>query len=149
MLMFNQPRRRPLVLAIATMAALILACGGGDKGDGGEWEISELTLSTGEIYYAEVTGTVTLQDEFGAIYGTTAEVRYYEDDYETLITEISETIGEDLEDEGSKQSFELSSYEVYMLPALDGLDYVCVEFRADDSNYEDWEQIGCLEGTDD
>lgn len=146
---FNQLRRRPLVLTVATMAGFALACGGEDKGDGGVWQISELTLSTGEIYYAEVTGTVTLQDEFGALYGTTAEVRYYEDDYETLIDEVSSTIGEDLEDEGTAQAFEISSLYVYMLPALDGQDYVCASFRADDSDYEDWTELGCLEGSDD
>lgn len=152
MLMFNQPRRHPLVLTVATLAALILACSssddkGDDSGDDGnsfldpDYTISELRVEETSIGYIAVMGSITVNDDYSL--GTYAEVRFYQDEYETLIADTTEYIGEDLEEEGMKQAFEITYYEVYV-----GADYelVCATFRADDSDLEEWTEAGCMAG---
>jgi hypothetical protein len=120
----------------------------GSSGDGSlDWKVSGLSLGPDGLNYAEVSGTVTLQSALAG-YGTTAEVRFYQDEYQTLITSTTESIGNDLSDEGATQVFNISHYEVYVKPAISGYDKVCAEFRADQSNYDSWTQVGCLEGQD-
>lgn len=150
--------KHPLLGIISLLLVFTLACVGedtdkGESGDtggeeqGADWFISDLALQPDSLNYAAVTGVVTLEGDLTGI-GTTAEVRYYQDDYTTLIVATSETIGSDLEEIGTTQAFELTHYTVYVLPAIGGYDYVCASFRADDSNYEDWIEVGCLEGVE-
>lgn len=132
----------------AMLVLSILACSGGGSEDSAtasdaEWTINDLALAPDGLNYAEVSGKVTLQDDLAG-FGTTAEVRYYSDEYETLILETSETIGEDLEEPGTTQEFAITHYEVYVVPATGGYEKVCAEFRADDSTNEDWTQVGCM-----
>jgi len=124
-----------------------LACAGVGTDDSGSaadatWRVDDLDIGPDGLNYAVVSGTVTLQDDFAAS-GTTAEVRFYSDEYETLIVEDSDTIGGDLEDAGTTQEFSVQHFEVYVQPATGGYDRVCAEFRADDSNYEEWTEVGC------
>lgn len=137
-------------LRLAIPAALILisslACSGSGSddtaGSDATWLVEGLAIGSDSLNYAVVSGTVTLQDDF-ATAGTGAEVRFYSDEYETLIVEDSDTIGADLDDAGTTQEFSLQHYEVYVQPATGGYDRVCAEFRADDSNYEGWTEVGC------
>ena len=147
-----------------TRAALLSCCGffllvgcdlpsdtgssGGDSDSEGDsdadWQVAGLEIARDRLNYAEVSGTVTLQTSYAGL-GTQAEARYYEDEYQTLIVTGSDYVGGDLEEEGETQAFEITHYQVYVTPAIGGYDKVCAEFRADDSNFEDWKRVGCLE----
>lgn len=131
-------------VALVVLSSLACSGTGDDTGSGSEatWLVEGLTIGPDSLNYAVVSGTVTLQDDF-ATAGTGAEVRFYSDEYETLIVEDNDTIGADLDDAGTTQEFSLQHYEVYIQPAMGGYDRVCAEFRADDSNYEDWTEVGC------
>lgn len=150
--------KHPLLSIISLLLVFALACAGddagkGESGDTGEeeqeadWLVADLALVPDGLNYAAVTGVVTLQGDLAGA-GTMAEVRYYQDDYTTLITDTSKMIGSDLDEIGTTQAFELTHYTVYVLPAIGGYAYVCASFRADDSNYEDWTEVGCLEGSE-
>lgn len=141
-----------LPVTLGALSLSILACTGlDDTGAAAEtaataqadWTINELALAPNSLFYAEVSGTATLNQALAA-YGTTAEVRYFSDEYETLIEATSETIGGDLDEAGTTQEFAITHYKVYVEPAIDGYARVCAEFRADDSNLEDWTRAGCL-----
>jgi hypothetical protein len=110
---------------------------------GNDWRVDGLTIGRDGLNYAEVSGTVTLKASYAGL-GSVAEVRYYQDQYETLIVKTEQTIGGDLEDQGSTQSFQITQYQVYVTPATGGFQTVCAEFRADDSNYGNWTHVGCL-----
>ena len=130
--------------------ALFSACdfqddtGKSDLSDGGGWTVTGLSLGRDALNYAEVSGTITLDDSYAGI-GAQAEVRYYLDDYQTLIVATEQFIGGDLEESGQTQAFEITHYEVYVTPATGGYSKVCAEFRAEDSNHGTWERVGCLE----
>lgn len=143
-----RPRLTTLSGIVATMLLISLGCAaptGSDSSDpatDAEWGIDGLTLGPDSLNYAEVSGTVTMLDQYAG-FGTTAEVRYYSDDYETLIVSTERTIGGDLQEVGETQAFEITHYEVYVQPATGGYERVCAEFRADDSEAEDWTEVGC------
>jgi hypothetical protein len=111
-----------------------------------QWAVAGLTLAPDGLNYAVVSGTVSRMDVAGSG-GTRAEVRFFSDDYRTLIVAVEETIGADLEGGGMMQEFSLRHYEVYVRPATNGYERVCAMFRADGSNYEGWSVVGCLPET--
>lgn len=121
------------------------ASDGTSGGDNADWIVNDLQVGQDSLHYVVVGGTVTLNTSMAG-YGTLAEARFYSDDYKTLITDTSSLVGTDLDEEGTTQEFELSHYKVWILPSLDGYSHVCVEFRADDTQYPDWAQIGCIDG---
>jgi hypothetical protein len=132
-------------LPVTLLLLSSLACSGADDTGAAAdttWSVDGLAIGRDSLNYAVVSGTVTLQDDFAPA-GTGAEVRFYSDEYSTLIVADSDTIGRDLEGVGTTQAFEMSHYEVYVQPATGGYDRVCAEFRADDSNYEEWTEVGC------
>ena len=135
---------------IGLLAAVLLpACdvagdtGSEGSGDGDGWIVSDLVIDRDALNYAEVSGTVTLNRSYAG-FGAKAEVRYYEDDYQTLLVKTNDYIGGDLDETGQTQSFDITHYEVYVTPALGGYETVCAEFRADDSNHGGWTKVGCL-----
>jgi hypothetical protein len=133
-----QPRLAGAVLLLSCFIVLSLAC----VSDDGLWRVNELNIGRDSLNYAEVSGVVVLKEGFGG--GTTADVRYYDDGYNRLIVETSQTIGGDLEEIDTRQVFEITHYEVYVQPAMGGYERVCAEFRADNSNFSDWTQVGCI-----
>jgi hypothetical protein len=130
-------------MRLTTMSLLMIPLATACEQDA-EWTVEGLTLARDDLNYAEVSGTVTLESE-GDMFGTDAEVRYYSDQYETLIVKAEDIIGFDIEAEGESQLFQITHYEVYVEPAYGGFDGVCAEFRADNSNHTDWTRLGCLD----
>jgi hypothetical protein len=108
-----------------------------------EWHIEGLSLARDDFNHAEVSGTVTLE-RLGPGTGSWAEVRYYEDEYLTLIEQAGEFIGDDLREEGRAQVFRIIHYKAYLEPSNNGYERICAEFRADGSNYLTWTPLGCL-----
>ncbi len=139
---------KKLGIVLFSLIPIALACAGAsddsnDAGDAG-YVIKNLTVVETDLHYVEVEGKVELVDAWG---GTYADVRFYSDEYETLIVEESEMIGSDLEDPGDVQEFSIGHYQVWVLPAYDGYSTVCAEFRADDSSFGDWTEVGCISGS--
>ena len=131
-----------LILAVA---AFSLACAGGGYSDTGPFDyyIEGLTIERDGLNYATITGVIEMQES--TLAGTYAEVEFYSDEYSTLIVDDTEYIGGDLDDVGDRQEFEMSHYEVYVVPATSGYEKVCALFRADDTQYEEWTEVGCLQ----
>lgn len=107
-----------------------------------DWTVSDVVIAPDSLNYAVVSGTVTLEDDLAAG-GTSATVRFYEDEYQTVIVESESWVGEDLDEAGTTQLFELSDYRVFVQPAYDGFAMVCAELFVDDSNVADGVQVGC------
>ena len=133
-------------LALVSLLMITLTVGCAMDAGSDEWHVDNLSIARDGLNYAEVSGTVTLNSTTASM-GSTAEVRYYQDHYETLIVTTEDYIGSDLENEGETQAFEISHYQVYVTPAYGGYDTVCAEFRASSSNHPDWTRVGCLSET--
>ena len=132
----------PVVLVASCFEGTADSAGG--AGGDGDWLVEGLTLQRNSLNYAEVAGRVTLQGAYAGG-GTQAEVRYYSDDYATVIIGTSAAIGQSLEAAGETQSFEITHYSVYVVPATGGYERVCAEIRVTDSNISNWTPVGCLE----
>ncbi|MBI2060891.1 MAG: hypothetical protein HYT87_14080 [Nitrospirae bacterium] len=110
-----------------------------------KYTVSNLALTKDSLNYAVVTGTVVRDSDHGS--ATQATVRYYSDDYTTLIDSADEEIGEDVKTQGGQQVMKISSLKVYLLPSSGGFAKVCADFSAKNSNYTSPTQLGCLTGS--
>ena len=134
------------IATLFVLTALALACGGlGDTAEeSGTWQIENARVSEDStLHYVSVKGTVTQNDVLGG-FGADATVKFYSDEYQTLIIKVEEDIGMDLEEEGETQEFDIGHYTVWVLPSTDGYERVCATLQVDDSNYETETELGCV-----
>lgn len=105
-----------------------------------KYTVSGLQLGKDSLNYAQVTGIVTRDSDYGS--ATQATLRYFSDEYVTLIVSDDSKIGEDIKTQGGQQNIKLSSYKAYLLPSSGGFSKVCVDFSAKNSNYAATAQLG-------
>lgn len=134
-----------LMCTVATVG-WSLACTSSSTGEDA-WFVEDVQITEdGTLHYVDVTGTITLNDELSGGFGALATVKFYSDDYNTLIDSVETLIGDDLEKPDETQEFSVGSIEVWLLPSIDGYQRVCVEFSVEDSNYAgEPERLGCIE----
>lgn len=138
--------RLSYALSLVALCACVDLAGGDTAGPtiGGGFTIAALAIAPDDLNYADVSGTVALDSSLSAG-PTTATVRFYSDDYATIIASTTAEIGGALETIDDSQGFDITDYEVFVLPAYGGFAKVCAEFRADESNVSDYQRVGCIE----
>ena len=129
-------------MRVAPLLTVVLgACSSSEPVD---WKIGELSLfEVPQLHYVEVHGLVTLA-EGGSPGGTNAVVKFYLDEYETLVTTVETTIGGGITESGETQAFEIGDLEAFIQPALGGHEGLCATFAAEDSDVSRPEEVGCL-----
>ena len=121
------------------------ACGGGADPVEPPWLLTDVELyETGNLF-VRVSGLIEPTGP-GIVDGTPTTTRFYSDDYQTEITVVNDTVGNSIEDEYDDEAFEISSIDAVLAPDEDGFERICVTFSAEDSNYAEPTQLGCLDG---
>ncbi len=115
-----------------------------ENGSDADYLVTDLHLQEGELlHYVDVVGIIRAnRTPLG--FGPTADIRFYDDGWNTIIVNTSATLGSALEEEGDEQLIEEGHYQVWLLPASGGFDRVCAEIRVEDSNIPDWTEVGCI-----
>lgn len=106
-----------------------------------DYQLSDVSIRTEGFGYAEVQGKIEL---VGVDHGAVARVKYYSDEYDTLIVETSKEIGEGLEQKGDVQEFSITHDEVSIAPAINGYSRVCARLEVTfTEGYESYRDVGC------
>ena len=136
-----------LVCFSSVIATLSTGCGMVSTASNPFWSLA-VELKRGSIgdFYPMVKGTITRKSASASSSGTSSVTRFYSDDYQTLISEEKQTLGADLAKDGSKE-VDISSLSAYLKPASGCKAKICVEFKAEESNIEEFKKMGCLEGS--
>ena len=131
----------------SAMVVFSTGCGLTSTASNPFWSLA-VELKRGGIgdFYPTVKGTITRKSSAASSSGTSSVTRFYSDDYQTLISEEKQTLGADLAKDGVKE-VDISSLSAYLKPASGGKAKICVEFKAEESNIEDFKKMGCLEGS--
>jgi hypothetical protein len=106
-----------------------------------DYQLSDVSIRTEGFGYAEVQGKIEL---VGVDDGAVASVMYYSDEYDTLIVETTQDIGEDLAQRGDIQEFSITHGKVAIAPATNGYSRVCARLQVTRTEgYDSYQDVGC------
>ena len=126
------------------LAVGLYGCGGPVE-SGVQFTLSDVIVEQTGTHRAAVRGTITLNSAAAGI-GAESVTTFYRDEYMSELVEVTDFIGGELETEGDSEDFEISTIQASLLPNNDGLEQICVGFKAANTNMATPSQLGCLEG---
>jgi hypothetical protein len=110
------------------------------------WLIEEIHVIKNKKLFVEVWGKNSVLERNKVSGSPDAEIKIYTDDYTTLLTAETFTAGDQLEHEheGARQIFSNQASNIRVGNSSGQYKMICVEFKLNNSNFDDYTKIGCV-----